>query len=257
MSTHPRTLDRVQRASAVSANIRVPNPITGRKIFLGKIRGMVFGGTNEQGFVRGRDFIHPELKFRFRVPERFHMDNKPTHVLARGPDSAIIAFDRAKKPGRRTPYDYLVNVWAKDVRLDRVERVTINGLKAATASARLRTRRGFIDLRLVAIRTGTGRNGAIYRFTFVTKPKNTAALGDAFRRTTYSFRLIKASEAAKYKPLRIKLVRVRRGDTVASLARRMAVDRLAEAHFRVINGLGPNEKLRPGATVKLVTFDGR
>ena len=46
--------------------------------------------------------------------------------------------------------------------------------------------------------------------------------------------------------------RCRRGDTVDKLARRMAVaDRHAE-RFRVLNGMGDKDRLRPGDYVKVV-----
>jgi predicted Zn-dependent protease len=42
------------------------------------------------------------------------------------------------------------------------------------------------------------------------------------------------------------------GDTVEKLAGRMAVTDRAVERFRVLNGLEPGEKLRPGSEVKIV-----
>ena len=48
------------------------------------------------------------------------------------------------------------------------------------------------------------------------------------------------------------MVEVKRGDTVERLARRMAVaDRPAE-RFRVLNGLGEKDRVKPGDLVKIV-----
>ena len=48
------------------------------------------------------------------------------------------------------------------------------------------------------------------------------------------------------------MVEVRAGDTVDKLARRMAVaDRQAE-RFRVLNGMGDKDRLRPGDYAKVV-----
>ena len=53
-------------------------------------------------------------------------------------------------------------------------------------------------------------------------------------------------------PLRLKVVEVKPGDTVEKLARHMAVnDRHAE-RFRVLNGLGEKDRIRPGDRVKMV-----
>jgi predicted Zn-dependent protease len=77
-------------------------------------------------------------------------------------------------------------------------------------------------------------------------------LSQAYRETTYSFRNVSASEAAGWKPWRVRLHQVRAGDTVESLAARLPFDKLKVERFRAINGLGAGEALRPGQTVKLV-----
>jgi predicted Zn-dependent protease len=57
-------------------------------------------------------------------------------------------------------------------------------------------------------------------------------------------------EAAK--PLRLKVVAVAPGDTVDRLAGKMAVADHAAERFRVLNGLGPADRLKPGSAVKIV-----
>jgi predicted Zn-dependent protease len=47
-------------------------------------------------------------------------------------------------------------------------------------------------------------------------------------------------------------VTVARGDTVASLARRMAYPAAQEERFRVLNALGSRDQLVPGQRVKIV-----
>jgi predicted Zn-dependent protease len=52
--------------------------------------------------------------------------------------------------------------------------------------------------------------------------------------------------------MRLHVVTVVPGDTVERLASRMAnVDRPLE-RFRVLNGLGPNDRLHPGDEVKVI-----
>ena len=56
---------------------------------------------------------------------------------------------------------------------------------------------------------------------------------------------------------RIEIVTVRSGDTVQSLARRMAFDTYQEDRFRAINGLDASGTLRAGDRVKIVTYAPR
>ena len=54
------------------------------------------------------------------------------------------------------------------------------------------------------------------------------------------------------KPLRLRVVTVGAADTVERLASRMAVSDRAAERFRVLNGLGPSDGLKPGDKVKLI-----
>ena len=249
-STHPRTLERVQRAAALANGTRPPaNPIVGREVYLGKIDGLVYGDAPEQGFVRGRDFRHPAMRFRFRVPEGFRLINRPRQVVATGPSDAAILFHAAARGNGREPLDYLVNVWAKGVALTQPERLTINGLPGATAAVRVRTQQGSALLRTVAIRWGTH----MFQFIFVGPSGAERALYDVTRETVSTFEGVSAAEAASWRPYRIRIRRVAPGDTVARLAGQMAVTRLKAEHFRVINALGPNDAPAPGRRVKIIT----
>ena len=65
------------------------------------------------------------------------------------------------------------------------------------------------------------------------------------------------AEARSARPLRIKIVTVTARDTIERLAARMAVSDKPVERFRVLNGLDPTDKLKPGDTVKLIVGDGR
>ncbi|MDH3241520.1 MAG: M48 family metalloprotease [Alphaproteobacteria bacterium] len=251
-STHPRTLDRVQRAAQEAGNGAPRDPIVGRQVYLEKIRGLIYGDSPDQGFVRGRDFLHRSMRFRFRVPPGFTMINRPSQVIARGPGDAIILFSAATRAGRRLPLDYLVNVWARGVRLEERERLSINGLPAARATVRVRTRRGSLLLSTVAIRKGRH----MFQFMFLEGDEKARPVAALTRETAQNFRAVPAGEAAGWQPYRIRIRRVEPGDSVRSLAPLMAVDRLKAEHFRVINGLAPGAEPKPGSTVKII-IDGR
>jgi predicted Zn-dependent protease len=67
-----------------------------------------------------------------------------------------------------------------------------------------------------------------------------------------SMRRITPAEASAVVPKRLQVVTVARGDTVASLARRMAYPSAQEERFRVLNALGSRDQLVPGQKVKIV-----
>ena len=62
-----------------------------------------------------------------------------------------------------------------------------------------------------------------------------------------------AAAAAALKPLRVRVITVRPGDTSKSLARSMTVEDFPLERFLVLNGLGANEPLAPGRRVKIIS----
>ena len=139
--------------------------------------------------------------------------------------------------------------WAAKIRLQSLENMTINGMEAATATASGNTRDGPVFLRLVAIRYDAS---TIYRFIFLSPAQNASAADAGFRQAAASFRKLSASEAAQIKPLRVRVITVKTGDSVSSLAKSMAFDDYQEQRFRVLNGLAANETLAAGQRVKLI-----
>ena len=249
MATHPRTADRVA-AAAQAAQVRpIGEPRVGAEDYLGRIHGMVFGGSPAQGFVRGRTFVHPQMRFRFEVPPGFHLINGNRQVLARGPDDAAIMFDAAPRRTAASMVDYLATIWPPGAVLNELEAITINGLEAATAWTRLAGRSGSTDVRLVAIRYD---RQSIYRFLFITPEHSTAALSRDLRATTYSFRPLSAGEAAAYRPRRIHVETVDPGEKSSVFAARMALEAYRLEWFQTLNGLAPGREPAGGSLVKLV-----
>ena len=199
--------------------------------------------------MRGRAFVHPELGFAFTAPPGYRLLNTQDVVFAKGPGDALIRFDAAKERTAADVASYLARTWARGLALSDVERIRINGMEAATGRATIRSRDGFAELRLVAIRFSPD---AIYRFAMVTPLAVEPDLRRELRRTTYSFRRLERGEAAAYRPFRLRVVTVGPGDTVESLARRMPFEDFRVSRFLTLNGLSRGVRLSPGRRVKVV-----
>ena len=249
LATHPRTADRVRRAIE-AANMRpVANPIVGRGIYLKKIDGMLYGDDPEQGLVQGRVFLHPAMRFRFEAPEKFHIINGQTQVVAQGPDGAAFVFDLAGRESRQAMTDYIRRTWAPEVPLRGVEAIRINGFSAATALAEATVGGQPSQLRLVAIEWD--RN-VIFRFMFYAPANQGQRFDVDFRRTAYSFRAISAGEAAAVKPRKLVLYRVRQGDSAGGIAKHIPGEKYPRERFLILNGWYPDDPLPRGMTVKTI-----
>ncbi len=252
MSTHPRTIERVKQAQQAAARQpggRAQKGQWRRDEYLNNIDGMLFGDDPEQGLIRGRDFIHPVLLFRFRAPEGFILRNSPAKVVGQHPDGAGMSFDAGEAKGARSARDYLVNVWGARSRLNDVESISINGLDAATGWVAGRGRRGPVQIRAVAIRADRKR---FYRFMFLSPQNQIGRWAPKFRESGRSFRRISKAEAANARPSRLLVVRARPDDNIAGLARTLPYGRFNEDWFRVLNDLAPRQNIKPNQRLKVV-----
>jgi predicted Zn-dependent protease len=248
--THPRTADRITQAAQEARGQTNATLAWDREIYLKMIDGLVWGDSPKQGFIRGRLFAHPTLGFRFEAPPGFRLTNTDEAVVGEHENGSLLIFDGDAPPENDLGMMwYLANVWAEGRELSDKERITVNGMDAATGGLRLQNDGEWVDIRLIAYRFDAE---TIYRFTFVTPVGASAELNEELRRTTYSFRRLSDAEAAQLKPRRLKLVSVRNGDSHESLAQRMMVDDFPLETFRVINGLVAGQPLRVGQQVKLI-----
>ncbi len=245
-ATHPRTESRVQEAAAI-ARQRPPGGARPQAPYLAAVDGMVFGDSPENGFVRGRSFVHPVLGIAFDAPPGYSLLNGSEAVIAKGPDGGAILFEEAGAEGGRDPAAHLARLGAQGVRLQGVQPLTVNGLPAATAVTQGETDGGAVDVRLVVI--GADR---LYRFTFLAPRGALARFDPAFQQTAASFRRLGPQEAARIQPRRLRVVTARPGDGVESFVRRMPPEAYAEELFRIINDLPPGTPIEAGRKVKIV-----
>ena len=248
-ATHPRTIDRVKRAISDAQHSR-SGLKTGTVDYMQRLHNLVYGDDPENGFIRNTMFVHPKLRFLFKVPEGFQLFNNPTSVISKGPQRSLIKFDLAKKPFRNPITKYISDVWAKNINISQVKELNVNNMAAATAKARVNYLNGTFDLRLTAIKYN---NSKIYRFIFLTPTNLTDSLEQNLTQTIYSLRNLSVTEAKNFRPYRLSIKAVHTGDSVKKFAKLMSINKFKEETFRVLNGLTMSEKLRKGRLVKIVS----
>jgi predicted Zn-dependent protease len=245
LSSHPATPERVERAQAAAQQYQSPeNAERDREEYLSAIDNIVYGEDPSEGFVRGRRFLHPKLRFTFTAPENFTLDNTAQAVIGvREGGSQAMRFDVVRVPAEQTLGDYLNSGWMEGVDKSSTEELTINGLPAASTTAQ----GDQWQFKIYALKFGND----VYRFIFAARQKTTESERNA-RETVNSFRQLTLEEIQAARPLRIKVITVQPGDTVESLSHRMAgVDHPAE-RFRVLNGLDQKAQVKVRDRVKIV-----
>ena len=157
--------------------------------------------------------------------------------------SQAMRFDVVRVPSEQSLGDYLNSGWMENVDKASTEDMTINGFPTASIAAH----GDQWEFKVYALRVDSD----VYRFIFATKQKTTESDRNA-RETVNSFRRLTLEEIQAARPLRIKVVTAQPGDTVESMAHRMAnIDHPTE-RFRVLNGLDAHAQIKARDRVKIV-----
>ena len=246
-STHPDPASRVQSALSKASKAGTGG-VTNRDTFLARIDGLLYGDDPAQGMIEGSTFIHPQLRLVFSAPQGFYMVNGTRAVSINGQGGqAQMAF--ATYGGNLETYvrQQFATLGGQNSQLapTQIERTTVNGLPAAYGTARVNNGGSQVDLVVFAYEFARDR---AYHFAVIAPAGRAAVFNPMFQ----SMRRITDAEANSVVPKKLQVVTVARGDTVASLAQRMAYPAAQEERFRVLNALASGDTVTPGQRVKLV-----
>lgn len=245
LSSHPSTPQRIELALRHARQHAAPNAGNrDRDNFLNGIDGMLFGDTPQEGYVRDRTFLHPKLGVSFSVPEGFVIDNSAAAVTAAGPGDVAVRFDGVSIDQRVPLVDYVRSGWVAGLDRTSIRPRMINGNEAVSARARAD---GW-QFDVTVVRAGS----QVYRL-LTAVPAASTSLDAIANEVTNSFKLLTPADRANLKPLRIRIVTVRPGETVATLAGRMEGVERKQEMFRLINALGPGATISAGSKVKIIT----
>ncbi|GAA4040068.1 M48 family metalloprotease [Sphingomonas rosea] len=254
-STHPLTETRVAQASQMARQTgRVGTGLRNRDAFLNQVDGVFVDDDPAQGVIEGRTFIHPDLRLSFTVPVGYLMQNGTDAVSIQG-SAGQAQFTGGRYNGSLQTFisQRLQELTGGQTQIQLVDqnRTQVNGIPVEYVIGRAQTSSGIVDVSVFAY--AFDQNSA-YAFTMLTRGGQ--GIG-AFQSMVNSLRRISAQEAASIRPRVIDVYTVRAGDTVQSLAGRMAYRNFQVERFLSLNGLAANARLVPGQRVKLVVLGAR
>ncbi|MBT8471615.1 MAG: M48 family metalloprotease [Marinicaulis sp.] len=250
LKTHPNSANRVQRAAQEANAIGAGGGDVIRNGYLKRIDGMIYGDDPmKQGFIRGRDFIHPTIGIAFTVPQGFQMRNTSQAVVAQSQSGAQMQFTGANV--EQSPTQIIDGPLSESlgVQLSPSRAININGRNAAVGQARADTQGGQVDVTAYVIQWQGTMN---YIFLWVTPANQTRGLQQPIAQSVQSLRTIDARSANTPPARRIDIVTVQSSDRASSLANYMAFPSYKEERFRIMNGLPSNQEVQTGSLVKLV-----
>lgn len=254
-SSHPLSENRVSQAAQIARqNARGAGGLRNRDAFLAQLDGVIVDDDPAQGVIEGRSFIHPDLKLQFIVPTGYLMQNGTTAVTIQG-SAGQAQFSGGRFNGNIEAYigqvlQQLTGGQAQ-IQLGPLQRTQVNGIPATYVTGRANTSSGAVDVSVFAYQWD---RDTAYHFVTLTR----AGQGlSPFASMINSLRRISNAEAAAIRPRVIDVVNVGRGDTIQSLAARMAYRDFQVDRFLALNGLTGTSRLAPGQKVKIVVYGTR
>lgn len=241
LASHPSTPQRLSVAIDTAATYLNPKSVEAdRNLYLMSLNGLAFGDDPAAGIVEGRRFYHPRLDFTFEAPEAFLLENSPQAVI--GINSNREQSMRLDTIVSTSAENALKSNWIEGATLDAVTPLDVSGFTAFTTIAKDNE----WQYRLAAIE----KDGKVFRMILAAR-QLTPELDQKFLNTILSFRGLTPEEFALLKPLKIEIVRAESGDTIDTMAARMAGVARAQELFRRLNGVDKNS-VKEGALYKIV-----
>ncbi|MAL78453.1 MAG: peptidase M48 [Sneathiella sp.] len=219
-ASHPQTADRVGRASA-SASAKSDNLDRAyeKARYLDAINGMLYGDDPKEGIIRGREFLHPPLRFKFDAPQGFQLINSSNAVYAVDGNGNQMVFDiRTQKSAGQSMSNYMKREWLAKIDVPSISATEIGGAPAAVARFALNQNGKRAYFTVAAIDFGDGR---VARFIYQAV-SNDSGLSSRFTESFSSFRKMSAAEAAEIRPATVVMETVRQGDSLEQIVGRMA-----------------------------------
>jgi predicted Zn-dependent protease len=254
-STHPLSENRMAQARQIARQTgRAGSGARNRDTFLAQVEGMMVDDDPVQGVIDGRNFTHPDLRLQFVVPTGYLMQNSASAVTIQG-SGGQAQFSGGRFSGGMDAYISQVlrqlTGGRAQIALGPMQRTSVNGISATYVTGRANTSSGGVDVGVFAYQWDPN---TIYHFVTLTRAGQGLA---PFAQMFDSLRRISTAEAAAIRPKVIDVVTVGRGDTIQSLASRMAYRDYRMDRFLALNGLAANSPLAPGQKVKLVVYGNR
>jgi predicted Zn-dependent protease len=247
-STHPSPVNRIikvrNQTKDIQKKLHFSNYIIKKRRYLSKINGLIFGNNPLDGYREKGYFYHPVLKFKFRLPDNWKMENSPQKVIliSDKKDSAII-FHVTEGNFNNVIDKYLSHTALKTYSYKKIK---VNGYNAVKTISILKGK-NFVVISYFILKQGN-----IYQFDSIYKNYN-----EKYRYIPLSFSNIKNLSKLKKKPERIFIAKVKYSSKLKNILHYYGItDPKQIDKISLINGKFPETFIKKGEWIKIIYNDG-
>ncbi|MGH9196447.1 MAG: M48 family metalloprotease, partial [Acidimicrobiia bacterium] len=208
---------------------------------------IVLGEDPRQGFVERNVFYHPELRFRFPVPQGFRVINQPTQVImVENQQRAMVGFTgTGEKSAQAAASKFLSQ---PGLRVLESGPARADGLPAFAAIADGKMQDGQIVRLLTYF---IEHRGHVYQFLAYTSPEAFGSFKNEFLRPMRGFGEIDDRDIPKRQPVRLATQPVTRSAPFRALIPRNLPPDMTPEDLAILNQVELNEEIERGRILKL------
>ncbi|NQU54127.1 MAG: M48 family metalloprotease [Bacteroidetes bacterium] len=258
MSTHPDPGDRYtsvnRKTEQWQDSLKRTNWAVNGDSYLRMIDGLVYGEDPRQGFVEANVFYHPELKFKYPIPQGWKHQNSPMQVQMASKDGkAMMIFTLAPQK----TLDEASQTILKDLKLTVLDtkRTTVNGMSAiATVSQQVSQNQQTGQEQIIKVMSYFIQyNGAIYVFHGVAAEADFNSNYRTFESTMVNFRKLSEASKLNVKPDRIKIIKINSASvSLEDAFKYYKVPQSRYKEFALLNNMELNHNLTSGDLIKVL-----
>jgi predicted Zn-dependent protease len=214
--------------------------------YLNQIDGLVYGDNPRQGFFRGGEFLHPDLRFRLAMPNGWKTQNMPQAVVAISPQQdAIVQLQFAQGTPTTAARQFFSQ---QGMQQGQASSSPINGHPAYTSYFQAQTQDGAV----AGLVTFVSHNNNTYQILAYTPAQMLNSYDNLFRSVAGSFSTLTDPSALNIRPNVVDIVQIPTAMTLTQFNQRYpSVIPIAE--LSIINQVGPNDVIPARTRVKRVT----
>ena len=269
LSTHPNPADRYNRVHQLADEWKAKNGnpkslAINRDAYLRLIDGITYGEDPRQGFVENNAFYHPDLKFRFPVPQGWKTQNTPQQFQMADPaGKALMMLTLA--PG--ATLEEAAQALTKQFSLQPVSearRTPVNGFPALSFVADQVQPQGQQgqqggqqqQQQAPGVRTQVQllQDGkTIYLLLGATSPAEFDAYQPVFNSVMTSFQRLTDPDKLNRQPEHVRVKTLKLRSSFAQAMRNLQVPEKRIEEMAILNGMQLNDQVNAGSLIKIVS----
>ena len=260
LSTHPDPGQREQKVGIMARQwqeSKAGDYKVNRDSYLQMIDGMVYGEDPKQGFVENNMFYHPELKFKFPVPQGWQHQNSPTQFQMAPADGkalmmlALAQGNSLEEAANNTAQQLSLNV-------QRGQRTTVNGLPAYEMESVLEQQQqqqqqpNTQQQQVRVASTFIQYNNLIYGLHGLADAENFNNMTFTFGKVMGGFSVLTDPDKLNRQPDRLKIKTSSRSQTLQQALQAEGVTSAQLQELAILNGMKLTDRLTAGMKFKVI-----